>query len=168
MEPIAMKSPDPRRGAPAPSTSDHAADLAQIDAVIGEMYAMISGPAGPRDWSRQANCFHPEARQIRTTVGADGRPELTIMGLADYAANTTPFFATHDFYEVEIGRRVELFGAIAHAWSAYEARDTLDPGAEPERRGINSIQLTKDSERGWRIIAMIWDNEREGIDIGAF
>jgi len=149
------------------STPD-AADLAAIDAVIAEMYAMISGPAGPRDWSRQANCFHPDARQIRTAIGADGRPELTIMGLQDYAANTAPYFASHDFYEVEIGRRVELFGAIADAWSAYEARDTLDPEAKPERRGINSIQLTKDAALGWRIIAMIWDNEREGVSIGAF
>ena len=148
--------------------TDRAADLAQIDAAIAEMYAMISGPAGPRDWSRQANCFHPDARQIRTTFGADGRAALTIMGLAEYAANTAPFFAAHDFYEIEIGRRVELFGAIAHAWSAYEARDTLDAGAEPERRGINSIQLARDPEHGWRIIAMIWDNEREGIAIGAF
>jgi hypothetical protein len=90
------------------------------------------------------------------------------MGLDDYAANTAPFFAAHDFYEIEIGRRVELFGTIAHAWSAYEARDTLDPAAQPERRGINSIQLTKDAERGWRIIAMIWDNEREGLSVGSF
>lgn len=150
---------------PMTSTPD---DLAKIDAVITEMYAMISGPAGPRDWSRQANCFHPDARQIRTAIGPDGQPELTIMGLEDYSANTTPFFAAHDFYEVEIGRRVEVFGTIAHAWSAYEARDTLDPDAAPERRGINSIQLTKHAELGWRIIAMIWDNEREGVSIGGF
>lgn len=143
-------------------------DLSEIGAVIAEMYAMISGPAGPRDWSRQANCFHPEARQIRTTIAADGRPELTIMSLADYEAGTTPFFASHAFYEIEIGRRVELFGAIAHAWSAYEARDSLDPEARPERRGINSIQLTKDPEHGWRIFAMIWDNERAGVEIGNF
>ena len=148
--------------------TDQPSDFAEIDAVIAEMYAMISGPAGPRDWSRQANCFHPEARQIRTTIGADARPELTIMSLDDYAAGTTPFFAANAFYEVEIGRRVELFGTIAHAWSAYEARDTLDPAGPPERRGINSIQLTKDAERGWRIIAMIWDNERAGVRLGAF
>ena len=54
--------------------TDHEQDLAQIDAVINEMYAMISGPAGPRDWSRQANCFHPEARQIRTAIDAAGGP----------------------------------------------------------------------------------------------
>ena len=36
---------------------------------------------------------------------------------------------------------------------------------EPERRGINSIQLLRDPDRGWRIIAMIWDNERPGIQV---
>ena len=35
-----------------------------IGAVIDEMYAMISGPAGPRHSRRQANCFLPEARLI--------------------------------------------------------------------------------------------------------
>ena len=150
------------------SRPEDAAALAEIDAVISEMYAMISGSAGPRDWRRQAKCFHPEARQIRTTIGADGQPELTIMGLDDYAANTAPFFAANDFYEIETGRRVELFGTIAHAWSAYEARTSLDPSAEAERRGINSIQLAWDADDGWRIIAMIWDNERAGVSVGPF
>jgi hypothetical protein len=88
------------------------------------------------------------------------------MGLADYARDTTPFFAENHFFEIEIARRIDLFGNIAHAWSAYEARAALDD-AEPERRGINSIQLFKDPERGWRIMAMIWDNEREGVTLPA-
>jgi hypothetical protein len=137
-------------------------DRAGIGAAVDEMYAMISGPRGPRDWSRQANCFHPEARQVRTWIDEAGRPTCRIMGLADYARDTTPFFAEHDFFEIETARRIDLFGNIAHVWSAYEARKALDD-AEPERRGINSIQLFKDAERGWRIMAMIWDNEREGV-----
>lgn len=144
-----------------------AEDRAAIGAAVDEMYAMISGPRGPRDWSRQANCFHPEARQIRTFLDAGGRPDCTIMGVDDYARDTTPFFMTHDFFEVEIGRRIDLFGNIAHVWSAYEARDALDDEV-PERRGINSIQLFRDAELGWRIMAMIWDNEREGLSLPEF
>jgi len=139
-------------------------EQAAIGAVIDEMYAMISGPKGPRDWSRQANCFHPDARQIRTWIGEDGRMEHRMMGLADYARDTTPFFAANDFFEIETRRRIDLFGNIAHVWSAYEARAALDD-AEPERRGINSIQLLRDPDRGWRIVAMIWDNERPGISV---
>lgn len=130
-------------------------DRAEIGAALDEMYAMISGPKGPRDWSRQANCFHPEARQIRTTIDAAGRPACRIMTLADYAGDTTPFFAANDFHEVEIARRIDVFGNIANVWSAYEARNARDD-AEPERRGINSIQLFRDPDHGWRIIAMIW------------
>jgi hypothetical protein len=135
--------------------TDHEA----IGAVIDEMYAMISGPAGPRDWSRQANCFLPEARQVRTWVDVDGKPQMLAMGLADYARDTTEFFMTHAFHEVEISRRIDLFGNIAHVWSAYEAR-TSPQAEDVERRGVNSIQLFRHSELGWRIVAMIWDNER--------
>lgn len=135
-------------------------DEQAIGAVIDEMYAMISGPKGPRDWSRQSNCFDAEARQIRTSVDESGRPAMAMMGLDDYARDTMPFFAANDFYEIETCRRIDLFGNIAHAWSHYEARSS--PGdAEPERRGINSIQLFRDPDRGWRIVSMIWDNERD-------
>ena len=141
--------------------SDRQADLAQIDAAVAEMYATISGPKGPRDWSRQTRSFHPDARQIRTWVDSDNRPAMKMMSLDDYARDTTAFFAENNFYEIEIGRRTDLFGNIAQVWSAYEARHSLDDET-PERRGINSIQLFRDPERGWRIISMIWDNEREG------
>jgi hypothetical protein len=48
-------------------------DEEAIGAVVDEMYAMISGPAGPRDWSRQDNCFLPEARQVPGSTTRAGR-----------------------------------------------------------------------------------------------
>jgi len=131
----------------------------QIGSVVDEMYAMISGPAGPRDWARQANCFLPDARQVRTWVDEAGRPQKLSMSLDEYSANTQPFFDVTDFYEVETDRRIDRFGNMAHVWSGYEARRTPDEEL-PERRGINSIQLFRDPQLGWRIIHMIWDNER--------
>ncbi|MEO7603094.1 MAG: hypothetical protein ABIS39_07535 [Sphingomicrobium sp.] len=133
----------------------------KIGAAIDEMYASISGPAGPRDWSRQANCFLPEARQVRTSIDEDGHAQMLAMSLDDYAANTTPFFAANDFYEIETKRRIDRFGNMAHVWSYYEARSSPSD-ADVERRGINSIQLFNHSKLGWRIIHMIWDNERPG------
>ena len=134
-------------------------DQEAIGAVLDEMYDMISGPAGPRDWSRQRNSFLPEARQVRTWVDERGRPQCLMMGLDDYADNVTPFFAANDFYEIETARRIDVFGNMAHAWSHYEARRSPDD-SDVERRGINSIQLFRHAEHGWRIIHMIWDNER--------
>jgi hypothetical protein len=134
-------------------------DEEAIGAAVDEMYAMISGPAGPRDWSRQRNCFLPEARQVRTWIDERGRSAMKMMGLEEYARDTQPFFDEHDFYEIETSRRIDLFGNMAHVWSGYEARRSRDD-PEAERRGINSIQLFRDPDRGWRIISMIWDNER--------
>ena len=134
-------------------------DEQEIGAAIDEMYAMISGPAGPRDWSRQANCFLPEAKQVRTWVDAGGNAQMLSMSLDDYAANTTPFFAENPFFEVETGRRIDRFGNIAHVWSHYEARIAPEDAA-PERSGVNSIQLFNHPEHGWRIVHMIWDNKR--------
>ena len=109
-------------------------DLGDLSAVISAMYAMISGPAGPRDWSVQERIFHPQARQMRTGVDQDGKPWIKIMSLEEYVADTREFFAANDFFEIEIGRSVLEFGNIAHAWSAYEARRSL-ADAKPERRG---------------------------------
>lgn len=134
-------------------------DEKAIGAVIDEMYAMISGPAGPRDWSRQANCFLADAHQVRTWVDEDGRPRRKVMSLDDYSRDTRDFFDANPFYEVETDRWIDLFGNIAHVWSHYEARRSPDD-LEPERRGVNSIQLFRDPGLGWRIIHMIWDNER--------
>ena len=134
-------------------------DEEAIGAVLDEMYDTISGPAGPRDWSRQRNAFLPEARQVRTWVDEQGRPQCLMMGLKEYSENVTPFFAANDFYEVETARRIDVFGNMAHAWSNYEARRSPDD-SDVERRGINSIQLFRHPDHGWRIIHMIWDNER--------
>lgn len=134
-------------------------DEEQIGAVIDEMYAMISGPAGPRDWSRQANCFLPDALQVRTWIDEEGRPQKKSMSLDDYTRDTTPFFMANAFYEVETERGIDRFGNIAHVWSKYEARRSPDD-SDVERRGINSIQLFRDGDFGWRIVHMIWDNER--------
>ena len=134
-------------------------DEEEIGAVVDEMYAMISGPAGSRDWSRQDNCFLPEARQVRTWVDEQGRPQKLSMSLEEYEANTTPFFNANPFFEVETSRRIDIFGNVAHVWSGYEAR-TSPSDADVERRGINSIQLFRDPDEGWRIVSMIWDNER--------
>ncbi|MBX3696968.1 MAG: hypothetical protein R3F08_04030 [Dokdonella sp.] len=139
-------------------------DPSSLSDVVDTMYAMVSGPAGPRDWALQEQVFHPDARQMRTGVDADGKAWIRIMTLADYAADTTPFFAANDFFEVEVGRRVQQFGNMAHVWSVYEARKAPDDDV-PERRGINSIQLFRNAVGHWQITSMIWDNERPGVAV---
>jgi hypothetical protein len=143
------------------------ADRAAIGRVIESLYASISGPAGRRDWETSAACFHAAGRLIRTGIDADGKPWTKIMNPEQYRLDTQPFFDRAAFYEEEIERRIDIMGNVAHAWSLYEAR--VDPNsAEPERRGINSIQLAKNDQGRWEIVSMIWDNERPGVTCEPF
>ncbi|PZQ64234.1 MAG: hypothetical protein DI570_06140 [Phenylobacterium zucineum] len=137
-------------------------DEIEIGRVLDEMYAVISGPAGPRDWSRQPALFHEASRQVRTWIGEDGRMTMKMMGREEYAADAGPYFEANDFYEIETARKINVFGNIAHVWSIYEAKRDPDSD-ELDRRGINSIQLLKEPDGRWRVIHMVWDNERPGV-----
>ena len=139
-------------------------DRRDIGSVVDAMYASISGPAGPRDWSIQREIFHPDSRQARTGLDAAGAPWIKIMGREAYMEDTAPFFAANSFYEVETARRVDVFGNIAQVWSVYEAK-THPNDDRPERRGINSIQLYRGDDGNWSILHMIWDNERPGLNV---
>jgi len=139
-------------------------DFTRIGDVLDALYATLSGPAGDRDWEVRHQFFHPEAKLIRTGVDENGVSWLKIMTLEEYREDVAFIFKRIPFFEIETERRVEQFGNIAHAWSTYEEKRSPDT-AEIERRGINSIQMFRDSERRWRITSIIWDNEREGVKL---
>jgi len=133
-----------------------------IGAMVREVYACISGPAGaPRDWTRFRELHHPLARSLRTVVGDDGRTHAAIFDVEAYIADVAPRFACMDFHEIEIEQRIERFGQVAHVWSRYEARARPD-SPELLKRGANSIQLCHEQGRWW-VFSTVWDNEREGV-----
>ena len=133
-------------------------DVESIDAIIKALYDVISGPAGDRDWERERFLLAPGARLMPTRPRPGGDHGLEVFDTEGYIASRTPYFAANDFYEIEIARREERFGNIAHAWSTYEGRRA--PDGEILFRGINSIQLFHDGDRWW-VLSVLWDNERE-------
>ncbi|WP_297737165.1 hypothetical protein [uncultured Maricaulis sp.] len=150
----------------AATLADPRADKVEIENLIKVCYEMVSGPAGPRDWSRQDEIFHPDCRQIRTGVDESGQPWMRTFSLDEYRADADAKLATMDFYEIALVNRIEVFGNIAQAWSSYEAKTR--PGDAPsERRGINAFHFYKGPNGRWQIIAMIWDNERDGLRLPA-
>ena len=136
----------------------------QIQTLITELYSIISGPAGHQpDWEREAELFMPYAHMIRTSVDEHGTPQATVMRAADYPENFEKIMAGRAFFEVEVQNIIEVFGNIAHAFSTYEAwRD--EDRTEFIKRGINSIQFYNDGVV-WRIVNMIWDDERDGLNM---
>lgn len=132
-------------------------DVESIDAVIGAVYDVISGPAGVRDWDRMRSLFIPEARLIAVRARPDGSFNKQVMSLDEYIGRAGPYFEQNGFVERELARRTERFEHVAHAFSTYESlHDAGDP--EPFSRGINSFQLMHDGERWW-IVTIYWEAE---------
>lgn len=130
--------------------------------VMEALYASISGPPGPRDFARLRTLFAPGAELVRTVEGEDGARVRDRMPVETFIERAGPQLEQTGFFEVEIVRKVDVFGSIAQVWSTYEAR--RDPSAEPFARGINGVQLFFGAA-GWKITSLVWDDERPGARI---
>lgn len=139
------------------------ADVESIDAIIAAVYDVISGPAGDRDWDRFRTLFVPGALLSPMPPGQDGSLELRVMTAEDYVLRAGPIFQQTPFYEIESGRRLERFGNVANAMSAYESRRSPDD-PEPFQRGINSMTMVYDGDR-WYFVSIAWDIDRPGNEI---
>lgn len=135
------------------------ADVSSVDAIVAAVYDVISGPTDEaRDWDRFYSLFIPEARLIATGVAADGSRRYRAMTPAEYVEANGEGLTSVGFMESEIGRTVESFGNVTHAFSAYESKFTQG-GQARTARGINSIQLFNDGSRWW-VVTIFWDSER--------
>lgn len=147
--------------APAAAQTKEAdpSDVGSISGIVQAVYEVISGDAGQkRDWDRFRSLFHPQARMIPTgrnpNTGAFGAKAITP---EDYVKGTGPYLEKEGFHEIEIGRTEQVYGNIAHVFSAYEGRHKLSD-KEPFLRGINSFQLLNDGKRWW-VLSIFWQQE---------
>jgi hypothetical protein len=156
MAPLASRAQTPTDSAPPHANP---ADVASLDAIVTALYDVISGPAGQaRDWNRFRSLFIPGARLIPTGHPATGPAATRVLTPDQYAERAGAGLTKNGFYEHEIGRTTDQFGAVTHIFSAYESkRAASDP--KPFARGINSIQLFNDGAR-WYVVTIFWDSER--------
>jgi hypothetical protein len=143
------------------------ADVKSMDAILAAIYDTISGPAGGRDWDRLRSLFHAGARLIpcgRSTQDQEkAATRARVLTVEEFIKIIEPRTKAEGFFEREIARRVDRFGAVAQVFSTYESRHAAnDP--QPFVRGINSIQLFFDGARWW-VVTIFWDSERPGQSI---
>ena len=133
------------------AASPSKADLAAIDQAIRGVYEVISGPPGQkRDFDKMRTMFAPNA-----TLKAIGPKGLRGGSLEDYISRNAAVLEKEGFTERELGRRVELWGGLATAWSAYDGRTATGSFHE---RGINSFQLVKIDGK-WLVASILWQEE---------
>jgi len=142
--------------------------LDQDRRIIREMlrddYAMLSGPAGRATIDRVKHYFHPAARLVRTGIGPDGEPFTTVMSVDDHHADVDEKLAKLDFLEEELEHDCEIFGNVARVRSVYRSVYGSG-GAARENRGVNFFNLVRENGE-WKIISVVWDNERDGLSLG--
>lgn len=139
-------------------------DVESIDAIIKTLYNVISGAAGEkRNWNRMRILFLPEGKLVATGVTTMGEKVKRVMTVEDYITRNGPVLEKNGFFEIEIHRKQEVYGNIAHCFSTYESRKTVTD-VEPFMRGINSIQLYFDGKRWW-ILSVFWQNEHKDLPI---
>jgi len=131
-----------------------------LDSTIETLYAVISGEKGEeRNWELFRYLFKPDAKLIPSNKSKDSIIDVNYMTPSDYIEVGGPWLIENGFFEKEIARKAETFGAITHVFSTYEsfrsAKDT-----KPFMRGINSIQLLDDGQRWW-VINIYWMSENE-------
>ena len=128
------------------------ADVGSVDAIMRAVYDVISGPAGQkRDWNRMRSLFTSNARLMPL-----GQAGLRSGSVEDYIATSGPLLEQRGFHEIELARRVEQYGDIAHVWSTYEARSAI--GGPVIMRGINTFQLARHGGRWW-VVSIMWQQE---------
>lgn len=138
------------------SQSNEASRYSDINTVITELYNVISGPSGERDWVLFKSLFHSNATMGAIRVSNTGERNFVYFTPDEYISRNDGFFKTNDFYEKELGRKVNLFGGLAQVFTAYEYR--LNYNQKIKVRGVNCIQLIFEKER-WFITSIVWEEE---------
>jgi hypothetical protein len=140
-------------------------NVTTLDGIVKAYYDVVTVDKGGKvSYERDSLLHWPNARVGSVSMTKSGKPAYHPLSLKEFHRLSDPEIEKEGFYEKEISRKVEKFGAICHVWSTYESRNSATgPVIE---RGINSIDLFFDGTRFW-ILAWSYDSERKNNPIPA-
>jgi hypothetical protein len=139
--------------------TDTTSDQVEIEDMVQAFFAAFnSGPDSAARLDKLRSMFLPGAVIIRT-CGL----EPMVHGLEEFIAPRDALLSGGTlvgFSEWPLAGRIDLFGDIAH-WFGTCAKEGVREGAPFTGRGTQFVRTSK----GWRISAMAWDDERDGLAI---
>jgi hypothetical protein len=135
----------------------------ELDRLTADFFAAVSFDTGEKPRYENLHELFIDAGLLIKNSGSS--PEITTVpqfvaprqALVDSGALTR-------FREFELSEATEIFGNVAHRFSAYAKSGELE-GVAFEARGLVSTQFVRTSA-GWKMSAMAWDDERPGLSIG--
>ncbi|MEO7306457.1 MAG: hypothetical protein ABIR78_15320 [Ferruginibacter sp.] len=132
-------------------------EVGTLDGIIKAYYDVVTVKKGEKvSYTRDSLLHVPNPSVGMAQKDKNGKVKLRLITLKQFHENSDAYLEKDGFYEKEISRKVENFGAIYHVWSTYETRNTADGPIID--RGINSIQLYFDGTRFW-ILSWVFDEE---------
>lgn len=135
-------------------------EVGTLDGIINAYYNVVTVKKGEKvSYPRDSSLHAPNALIGIARKNKEGKTKLQLIPLKQYHLASDATLERDGFYEKEISRKVENFGAVYHVWSTYITRQVEDGPAIG--RGINSIQLYFDGTRFW-ILSWVFDNESNG------
>jgi hypothetical protein len=139
-------------------------DRAELGRLMERFLGAVSFAQGERPaYGELRNLFADGGHLTKTS---DGVPESATVDafIAPRQASVDAGALTW-FEEVEVAEITEIFGNVAHRFSTYEKRGSLN-GDAIDARGAISTQFIRTPD-GWRMSSMAWDDERAGLELPA-
>ena len=139
-------------------------DRAAIDELVRRFFAAFTNKDGAvPDVEVFAGLFIPSGVILKAI---SREPEVySVRNFIEPRARILSDGTLTDFSEEEIDARTDIVGNIAQRVSLYR-KSGLTLGKRLEGKGIKVLQFVRTSA-GWRLSAVAWDDEREGLTIPA-
>jgi len=135
------------------------ADEREIDSLAARFFAAFTNKHGRANVSSARNLLIPEAVIVKN---AGSSPE--IFGVETFLDTREALLSNGDLVdleEAETGSRTDIHGNVAQRLSFYRKSGAMS-GRWFETRGVKTFQFIR-TPAGWRISAVAWDDEREGL-----
>ena len=134
----------------------------EIDRLTAEFFRAVSFEAGGTPpYENISTLFIESGLLIKNTAAT---PEIsTVQQFIEPREAMVRSGVLTRFREVELSQTTEIFGNVAHRFSAYAKSGSMN-GTAFEARGMISTQFIN-TPAGWKMSAMAWDDERAGLTI---
>lgn len=144
------------------SQPNHQAVKDELDRLTSEFFRAVSFEEGGKPTYDGIHQLFIESGLLIKNTGST--PEISTVG--QFIEPREALVSTGQltrFREWELSESTQVFGNVAHRFSAYAKEGTLK-NVPFEARGMISTQFIA-TPAGWRISAMAWDDERPGLSI---
>jgi hypothetical protein len=152
------------QGLQAPAVPSIHKDKCRIDELTAEFFRLFSPtPGATVSLQRIHDLFIPQGIIVRTCG-----PNTEVFSISEFITPRELLLndgSLVDLCEREEWETTEIFGNVAQRFLAYRKTGVLH-GERFNTRGMNTIQFVR-KDGDWKMSALAWDDERNGVDIPA-